>query len=112
MAKLLGVVLVVVGLVLAVVTVVRMDCDDAWARTGVVAASESATSVAEVALPLVAAVSFASGIVLLVVGVGRWSHPRRRSAPGDAVVYFESHHKMDHVYARGHGPGRSVPGGV
>jgi hypothetical protein len=100
MAKLLGVVLVVVGLILAGVTIMRMDRDDGGERTGVVAAPtapESTGTLTEVALPLLAAVTFASGIVLLVVGVGNWSHPRRHSAPGDAVVDPEAHHKMDHV---------------
>ena len=97
MAKLLGVVLVVVGLILAGVTIVRMD-GSAGARPGAVAsAPESVGTLTEVALPLAAAVAFASGIVLLVVGAGNWNHPRRHSAPGDAVVDPEAHHKMDHV---------------
>ena len=100
MAKLLGIILVVVGLVLAGVTIMRLDRDDAGARTGGVAAptAPGATgALTEVALPLLAALTFASGIVLLVIGVGNWNHPRRHSAPGDAVVDPESHHKMDHV---------------
>ena len=100
MAKVLGIVLVVIGLVMAAVTVTRMDRDDAGERTGVVAAPtapESTGALTEVALPLAAAVAFAAGIVLLVIGVGNWNHPRRHSAPGDAVVDPEAHHKMDHV---------------
>jgi uncharacterized membrane protein YidH (DUF202 family) len=100
MAKLLGIVLVVVGLTLAGVTILRLDRDDAARRTGAaapVAAEASTGALTEVALPLVAALTFATGIVLLVVGVGRWNHPRRHAAPGDAVVDPEAHHKMDHV---------------
>jgi hypothetical protein len=97
MAKVLGIVLVLVGLVMAAVAVTRMDRNDA--RTGVEAApaAESTGALTEVALPLAAALAFASGIVLLVVGVGNWNHPRRHSAPGDAVVDPEAHDKMDHV---------------
>jgi hypothetical protein len=100
MTKLLGIVLVVVGLTLAGVTITRLGSDDAAGRVGAsapVPAEASSGALTSVALPLVAALTFASGIVLLVVGVGRWNHPRRHSAPGDAVVDPEAHHKMDHV---------------
>ena len=100
MAKLLGIVLVVVGLILAGVTITRLGRDEAADRVGAAAplpAEASSGALTAVALPLVAALTFASGIVLLVVGVGRWNHPRRHSAPGDAVVDPEAHHKMDHV---------------
>ena len=98
MAKVLGIVLVLVGLIMAAVAVTRMDRNDV--RTGVEAAPaavESTGVLTEVALPLAAALAFASGIVLLVVGVGNWNHPRRHPEPGDAVVDPEAHHKMDHV---------------
>jgi hypothetical protein len=94
MTKILGVALVVVGLVLALTTMMRLDRDDVSGRT---AASARSGPEGAVVLPLVAGLSFASGIVLLVVGVGRWSHPRTRPEPGDAVVDPEAHHKMDHV---------------
>lgn len=100
MAKILGILLVVIGLTLAGATVWRLDRDDAAARSAATATAppaDTAGPLAAVALPLVAAVSFASGIVLLVVGVGRWNHPRRHPAPGDAVVDPEAHHKMNHV---------------
>ena len=99
MTKILGVVLVVVGLTLAVATVLQLDRGEevvgttATARTD----SEAARTLAAVVLPLAAGLAFASGIVLLIVGVGRWSNPRTRSEPGDAVVDPEAHHKMDHV---------------
>jgi len=99
MTKIVGVVLVVVGLLLAVVTVMQLERGadvvgtTATARTG----GETAGTLSAVALPLVAGLSFASGIVLLVVGVGRWNQPRTRPEPGDAVVDPEAHHKMDHV---------------
>jgi hypothetical protein len=100
MAKMLGIVLVVVGLILAGVTITRLGRDDAAGRVGAAApvpAEATSGALTSVALPLVAAMSFASGIVLLVVGVGRWNNPRRHSAPGDAVVDPEGHQKMDHV---------------
>lgn len=100
MTKLLGMLLVVVGLALAATTVVRLDRDEASERTVATATSGRADApgpLAAVALPLVAAVCFASGIVLLVVSAGRWSHPRRHPAPGDAVVDPAAHQKMDHV---------------
>jgi hypothetical protein len=97
MAKLLGVVLVVVGLILAGVTIVRLDRTNDGQAGAVASAPESTGTLTEVALPLAAAVAFASGIVLLAVGAGNWNHPRRHSAPGDAVVDPEAHHKMDHV---------------
>ncbi len=98
MAKMLGLLLVVVGLVLAGITVVRMDRDDVATRTAQTPPpAETPGALTAVALPLTAAVCFASGIVLLVVGMGRWSHPRREPAPGDAIVDPEAHHKMDHV---------------
>jgi len=99
MTKIIGVVLVVVGLLLAVVTVMQLDGGNDVVGTTATARSdpEAAGALAAVALPLVAGLAFASGIVLLIVGVGRWNHPRTRSEPGDAVVDPEAHHKMDHV---------------
>ncbi|MGE0363971.1 MAG: hypothetical protein AB7H93_22960 [Vicinamibacterales bacterium] len=98
MAKLIGILLVVTGLALAGATVLRLDRDDAAAR-GAVATPDAAPAgpLTAVALPLAAAVCFASGIVLLVVGAGRWTRPRRVPAPGDAIVDPAAHHKMDHV---------------
>ena len=97
MTKLIGILLVVVGVALAGTTVMRLDRDDAAARAGATPGPETAGPLASVALPLAAAVCFASGIVLLVVGAGRWTRPRREPAPGDAIVDPEAHHKMDHV---------------
>jgi len=99
MTKIVGVVLIVVGLFLAVTTVMQLEGgDDVVGTTATARADrEVGGTLAGVALPLVAGLAFASGIVLLIVGVGRWNHPRTRSAPGDAVVDPEAHHKMDHV---------------
>lgn len=88
MTKILGVLLIVVGLALVAVTIARLD----GGADGV-----AAGAMQQVALPLVAAISFASGIVLFAVGMGRWRHPRTHSAPGDAIVNPEAHDKMDHV---------------
>ena len=69
MTKILGVVLVVIGLLLAVATVLLLERGDdvvgatATARTD----PEAAGTLSAVALPLAAGVSFASGIVLLIV---------------------------------------------
>ncbi len=97
MMKLIGVVLVVVGLALAVATVLSVG--EAPGGTPVARArpSQSTDALVSIALPLVAAASFAAGIVLIIVGMGHWSRPRHYSNPGDAVVDPEAHHKMDHV---------------
>lgn len=100
MAKLLGIVFVIVGLTLAGLTITRLGRNDAADRVGAAApipADATTGALTSVGLPLVAALTFASGIVLLVVGFGRWSNPRRHSVPGDVVVNPEAHHKMDHV---------------
>ena len=88
MTKILGVVLVVVGLVLAIATVMQLDRGDDMVGTTATARTdaESAGTLAVVALPLVAGLSFASGIVLLLVGVGRWSNPGR--APNPATPWW------------------------
>jgi hypothetical protein len=95
MTNIVGVVLVVLGLTLAGATVLQLD--RGGGAPGATPAQSSETSLLSVALPLAAAVVFASGIVLLVVGMGRWNRPRTHSEPGDAIVDPESHHKMDHV---------------
>lgn len=98
--RILGVVLVVLGLLLAGATVMRLDRDDASERTTASAprsGPQPAGALSSVARPFVAALSFASGIVLLVVGVGRWNHPRTHPEPADAVMDPEAHHRMDHV---------------
>ncbi|MGD9902038.1 MAG: hypothetical protein AB7U83_01110 [Vicinamibacterales bacterium] len=95
MMKMLGVVLVVVGLVLAGSAVWRLDQVALDSSAAVTTAAPG--PLVAVVLPLTAAICFASGIVLLVVGSGRWSQPRRHPAPGDAIVDPEGHHKMDHV---------------
>ncbi len=99
MTKILGAVLVVLGLMLAIATVMQLERGDDVVGTTATARTdpEAAGTLAAVALPLAAGLSFASGIVLLLVGVGRWSNPRTRPEPGDAVVDPEAHHKMDHV---------------
>jgi hypothetical protein len=61
------------------------------------AMSASSTGTPNMLLAGIGGLSFAAGLVLFGVGMGRWNNPRRHEEPGDAIVNPASHDKMDHV---------------
>jgi hypothetical protein len=98
MLRILSIALIAIGLVLWGTSMMRDGREDFERSTVTEAqAPDPDGGFADVGLPLVAALTFASGIVLFAVSMGRWNQPRRHSAPGDAVVDPEAHDKMDHV---------------
>jgi hypothetical protein len=98
MMRILSIALIAIGLVLWGVSMTQSGRADFERSTVTEAqAPDPDGGLAEIGLPLAAALTFASGIVLFAVSMGRWRQPRRHPEPGDAVVDPEAHDKMDHV---------------
>jgi hypothetical protein len=96
MTRLVAVLLVVFGLVIAGVAISRIDRGGA-ADGATQQHVEQESTLSLLGLPLVAGVCLAAGLVLFAIGMGRWRNPRHHSEPGDAVVDPEAHDKMKHV---------------
>jgi hypothetical protein len=95
MTRLIAVFLLVFGLVIAGVAISRIDRDSTAGAGQQQVEQESTLSL--LALPLLAGVCLSAGVVLLGIGMGRWTNPRAHSEPGDAVVDPAAHDKMKHV---------------
>lgn len=96
---LLGIVLFVVGIIMAVIGITGVG-EGPETQASIAAGQESGvpgTDVSNLAVPAIAGLSLAIGGLLIGLSMGNWKHPRTRLEPGDEVVNPEGYHKMKHV---------------
>lgn len=97
---LVGIVLFVAGLGLAVWGIAGVGSDSATET--MVTTRDNVSGIdnpnsGNMWVPVMAALSLASGGLLIGLSMGNWRRPRRHYEPGDEAVNPEGHHKMKHV---------------
>jgi hypothetical protein len=95
-----GIILFLVGIITAVFGIVGVgQVADRPLIEAEEATSHDATAqtVRTFVLPAVAALSLATGALLLGLSMGKWKNPRTHLQPGDEIVDPEGYQKMKHV---------------
>ena len=98
---LVGIVLFVVGIVLAVAGIAGVGqpppAETVMVTEGGVSGVQTEGRAGGLMVPIFAALSLALGGVLIGLSVGNWKNPRTHVQPGDEKVNPEGYHKMKHV---------------